>query len=266
VDPVPPHVARTNDHDNHQIQGDVEGTLGSATVTGLQNVPVSGTPLTSAEDGDVLTFRIPGGIAPGQWQAERVTSGQPILANTGRVIFRNVTPGQWRKSIDIPHGFGTKFEQICIRLGIELGFQPEAMSIYSEDTDSIVPDPVQKLELILPAIMAHYVPGAEDFFILLRDRHPLALEPFRDWQVRWWAIPAQPFGDDLPDAGDGVDVPDEIRAEQILDRVRIAAGDGLTIAALAKDLGVPGPVVASIAAKMGSKILKRVGNRLQLPN
>jgi hypothetical protein len=73
ADPVPPHVVNTSAHLAHLIKGDVQGTLGAASVEALQGVGFAGGPPASpANDGNVLTFN------NGKWQpAAPQTGGGP---------------------------------------------------------------------------------------------------------------------------------------------------------------------------------------------
>jgi hypothetical protein len=63
ADPIPPHVANTSAHFAHLIKGDVQGTLGAASVVALQGVGFAGGPPASpANNGNILTFN------NGKWQ------------------------------------------------------------------------------------------------------------------------------------------------------------------------------------------------------
>ncbi len=63
-DPIPPHTRSNSDHLNHQIDGDVTGTLRATKVVKLQGVPING---IAPNDDEVLQFD----LSSGEWMPAR---------------------------------------------------------------------------------------------------------------------------------------------------------------------------------------------------
>lgn len=152
-----------------------------------------------------------------------------LNVSTGRVIFENVRPGEFRITPEpgIPHGLDVN--DVAIVMAVE-GLLPET------GEPIVIMGNLTEFSLG-PSLVAAYIPNNKEFRIALLDRRPGESPPFT-WVIRWWAIPKTLDQPDVTIPGPGV-----APFPGVFLRFRLMMTPGITVRDLASDLRVEPSVI-----------------------
>lgn len=143
-----------------------------------------------------------------------------LNVSTGRVIFENVNPGDFRFTPEpgIPHGLDVN--DVAIVMAVEVFGQ-------NGNEPFVIMGNLAEFSLG-PSLAAAYNPNNKEFLIALRDLRPDGSGPFT-WVIRWWVIPK------TLDQPDVTIPPGEFFPREFL-LARLVMRPGITVRDLASDL------------------------------